>query len=221
MIKAIIFDMDGLLIDSEPLWAIAETEVISKAGVPITKERTAETMALRIDDVVEYWFSKYPWTGPSKEEMAREIMDRVVQLINQEGVMMPGAKRTIEFFAEKNLPLAIASSSAKRIIEAFLDKMALRKYIKIIHSAEKEPYGKPHPGVYIAAAEKMGIRPEYCLAFEDSFNGVLSAKSARMKCVAVPSEPVKKDPRFCIADVRVDSLLDFNSSAEKIMEKLS
>lgn len=209
-IKAAIFDMDGLLIDSEPLWQEAEVKIFSEVGVPLTMEMTRETMGLRADEVVEHWFSRYPWEDAPKKEIENRIIQRVIDLIQERGTLRPGAVEVIDLFARQNIPIAIASSSQTRIIEAVLEKIPNRKHIKIIHSAEYEPYGKPHPGVYITAAKKLNVFPEHCLAFEDSPNGVLSAKAARMKCTAVPDQTMKGNKIFSIADLQLDSLKDFH-----------
>jgi HAD superfamily hydrolase (TIGR01509 family) len=213
MIKAVIFDMDGLLVDSGPLWQQATSEIFSEIGVFITRKKNKDTIGLRMDALVDYWFSDCPrlyLSGAFKKDIEERIADKVIKLIKEKVVLLPGAKKTIEIFAEKNLPMAIASSSGKDIIDAVLDKVLIRKYIKSVHSAENEPFGKPHPGVYITAAKKIKIKPEHCLAFEDSLIGVLSAKSARMKCIAVPDGRIKNDKGFYIADAVIDSLKDFD-----------
>ena len=115
----------------------------------------------------------------------------------------------LEFFAKKNIPLAIASSSALSLIETVVDGLKIRKYFSVLYSAEHEKYGKPHPGVYISACEKLGIQPIHALAFEDSLNGILAAKSAKIRCIAVPEEINANNPKFAIADRILDSLLDF------------
>ncbi|MDO8559236.1 MAG: hexitol phosphatase HxpB, partial [bacterium] len=171
---------------------------------------TKETMGLRVDESVDYWFSRYPWKKPSKKEIENKIVARVVALVKEKGEAMPGVKKVIEFLANKNIPMAIASSSKTEIIDAVLEKISIRHYFKVIHSAENESYGKPHPGVYITTAKKMGISPEDCLAFEDSPNGVLAAKAAKMKCVAVPDRTMKDNKIFSIADAVIHSLEDFN-----------
>jgi sugar-phosphatase len=122
---------------------------------------------------------------------------------------MEGTHEVINLIAAQNIPIAIASSSAMDVIYAVLEKVLIRDKIKIICSAEHEQYGKPHPGVYITTAEKLGIDPSQCLTFEDSPNGVLSAKAAKMKCVAVPDRTMIDDRRFCIADLIIYSLKDF------------
>lgn len=116
----------------------------------------------------------------------------------------------IKLLHSKNIPLAIASSSELKVISVVVDKLGIRNYIKVICSAEHEQFGKPNPAVYLTTAKKLGIKPENCLVFEDSPNGVLAAKAANMKCIAIPSMQVKKDPRFDLADKILDSLTKFN-----------
>ena len=209
MIKAVIFDMDGLLIDSEPLWEEAETRTFREVGVPLTKEKTKETMGLRVDEVVEHWFSRYPWKSPSKKEVEAKVVKRVIELVQEKGKARKGVGEITRLFVREEIPMAIASSSLTKIITAVLDKVSIREYIKVIYSAEHELYGKPHPGVYITTAKKLNVEPEFCLAFEDSPNGVLSAKAAKMKCIAVPDSAMKNNKIFSIVDMVLDSLEDF------------
>lgn len=209
MIKAVIFDMDGLLIDSEPIWQEAEIETFNEVSVPLTKERTKETMGLRADEIVEHWYSRYPWKNRTKKEIENRIIERVIELIKERGVARRGAKEIVELFVKENIPIAIASSSSTKIIDAVLEKITIRQHIKVIHSAENELYGKPHPAVYITTAKKLNINPQDCLVFEDSPNGVLAAKAARMKCIAAPDPTVKDNKTFFIADMIINSLEDF------------
>ncbi|MCK5475003.1 MAG: hexitol phosphatase HxpB [Candidatus Pacebacteria bacterium] len=211
MIKAVIFDMDGLLIDSEPLWQEAEVNEFIKVGVPISKERAEETMGLRIDMVVEYWFSRYPWKNISKEIVEKNVIENVIEIIKIKGKAMPGVEKIAEFFTKEKIPIAIASASPIEIIKVVLGKILIGKYIKIICSAENELFSKPHPGVYLTAANKLGVKVEDCLVFEDTVNGLIAAKAAQMKCVAVPNKFNKGDKRFCVADMVIPSLKDFHS----------
>lgn len=206
MIKAVIFDMDGLLIDSEPLWKQAELDVLPTCGVPLTYEMTKETTGLRVDEMVEHWHSRYPWDTPSKQEVDHLIVARLIALVKESGVAMPGVDALVSMFAKEGLPMAIASSSSEAIIDAVMDKLKIHSKLSVIYSAEHEPFGKPHPGVYITTAEMLGVKPAECLAFEDSANGVLSAKAAKVKCVAVPDSQSRHDRKFGIADVTINSL---------------
>lgn len=210
MIKAVIFDMDGLLIDSEPFWREAEKEALEKIGIPVKKEITSETMGVRIDALVEYWFRRYPWNGPSKKEVELDIIRRVISMIKKEGELMPGAREVLETFRKMEMPMAIASSSPIDIINSVLERTSIAPYISVVHSAQDELFGKPDPAVYIGASKKLGISAVNCVAFEDSPNGVISAKSAGMRCIAVPSEGVEEDSAMEKADLVIDSLLDFD-----------
>lgn len=211
MIQAVIFDMDGLLIDSEPLWVEAEIKVFNSVGVPLTLEMTSQTTGLRTDEVVHHWFKQFPWENKSLQEVSQIIDDTVIKLINEKGKPREGVENAIKVCESLNLPIAIASSSPIRLIEPVLEKLGIRDKIQVIHSAHDEEYGKPHPVVYINTAKDLGIHPTQCLAFEDSANGVLSAKAARMKCIAIPEPNMRNDKRFGIADIILHSLSDFNA----------
>lgn len=209
MIDAVIFDMDGLLIDSEPLWRIAEIDVFTPIGVPLTEEMAISTMGMRTDEVVTHWYAQYPWLDPSLKEVEARITSRVIELVGERGEALPGVHELIAALRARSLPLAIASSSASEIIAAVIEQIGLAGIFDVVQSAEHEPYGKPHPGVYLAAANALGVAPTACLAFEDSANGVLAAKAARMRCIAVPAPIVRDDRRFCIADAILNSLTEF------------
>lgn len=214
MIEAVIFDMDGLLINSEPFWKEVEIEVFDKVGVPLTVEKCEQTVGLRIDEVVHFWYEQFPWDNYSKAAIEREIVDKVIQRIEQEGEPLSGVYDVIELFWNKKMPMAIASSSHLRLIEAVVNRLKLKGFFQVIHSAEFENYGKPHPATFISTAQKLQVEPTKCLVFEDSLNGVIAGKAARMTTIAVP-EVV--DSRFIIADKVLDSLKDFD---EQFFEQL-
>lgn len=207
MIKAVIFDMDGLLIDSEPLWREAEIEVFKLVNVILNDELCQRTTGLRIDQVVDYWYQRFPWQNMTREEVAARVVNRVIELIRLTGKPLPGVKEAISFFAQKEVKLALASSSAYSLIEVTLGKLSIRDRFQEIYSATEEEYGKPHPSVYITTAKKLQVLPEECLVIEDSLNGVLAAKAARMKCIAIPEDFTNYNQKLIIADVILESLL--------------
>lgn len=206
MLKAAIFDLDGLLIDSEPLWGMAEIAVFSRLGIPMTEELCLETKGLRINEVVDYWERRFSVSFPSSEVVAESIVERLIELIHERGQAKPGIENALHWCEQHRLALALASSSNLRIINAALAKLGLGKIFTEIHSGENEPYGKPHPGIYLTAMQSLGLQPHQCLAIEDSLNGVLAAKSARMHCIAIPDPYQGHSPAFAIADVTIPSL---------------
>lgn len=212
VLKAIIFDMDGLLINSEPLWRRAEVKVLNRLGVPIVEDDCIRTMGLREDEAVAYWFNKFPWAGMTIQDVAAEISNRVIDLVKNEGAPMPGVMHALDVAEQLGVKIAIASSSGINLINTVVSSLRLEKYIDHIYSAMDEAFGKPHPAVYINAASRLGVDPTSCLAIEDSVNGVISAKAAKMKCVAVPEPSVKNNKEFAVADKVINSLEEVSAS---------
>jgi beta-phosphoglucomutase-like phosphatase (HAD superfamily) len=209
---ASIFDMDGLLIDSEILWHQAEIEILGDLGVPLAREGCRQTKGMFVDEVTRYWFSQYPWEGPPPDEVAVTVVDRVCALVLGQGELKPGALEAIELCAKKRLPLAVASSSQYRLIELALEHFGLRRYFAVVHSAEDEPYGKPHPAVFLTAAELLGADPRRCVVWEDAPAGVLAAKAASMACIAVPEAGEGHHPAFGLADAVLGSLEEMDEA---------
>jgi mannitol-1-/sugar-/sorbitol-6-/2-deoxyglucose-6-phosphatase len=211
--SASIFDMDGLLIDSEVLWHEAEIEILGALGVPLSADGCRTTKGMFVNEVTRHWFARYPWAGPTPDEVAVTIVDRVIALIVSKGTLKPGAEHAIDLCVGRELPLAVASSSEYRLIEAALGHFGLRRHFTVIHSAEEEQYGKPHPAVFLSAATRLGVPRKECLVWEDAPAGVLAAKAASMACVAVPEPGQGDDPAFGLADLVVDSLLEVDDAA--------
>lgn len=202
--------MDGLLIDSEPLWQEAEKKIFSTVGISLTTEDCLGTMGLRIDEVVSYWFERFPWEGKSKEAVADEVVEELISLVRIKGEPKEGVDYIFNFFTERGIDLSIASSSSSKIINVVTDKLGLRDSLNVIHSAEHETHGKPHPAVYLSTAKLLGVSPETCLTFEDSPNGLRSAKAAGMKCVFIPEPEFKSQGPLLGADATLSSLLEFD-----------
>jgi len=209
----VVFDLDGLLIDSEPFWRRAEIEVFGTVGLELTEFDVRQTMGLRIDDAVRHWWDRFPWEGMSPAEVERAVTARVAGLIESEGVPMPGALDVIDLCRSRAVPMAVCSGSYAQVIEAALDKLGITSSMAAWHSAEWEPLGKPHPGAYLSTAAKLGVDPMSCLAFEDSFNGAISAKAARMRVVAVPEPAALASPRWGFCDLVLPSLEAFDEDA--------
>ena len=210
--RAVIFDMDGLLVDSEPLWVRAEIEIFGEVGVVLGEEDCALTKGLRTDDVIAYWHKRRPWDTRSPAEVEARLIARVAELVRAEGRPLPGVAHALDVARAEGRRLALASSSPIAIIEATLARLDLADAFDVVQSAQTEPLGKPHPGIFLRTAERLDIPAVECLVLEDSLTGVIAAKAARMACIAVPFDHPRHDLRFAIADVVVGSLEDVTPS---------
>lgn len=206
-ILAAIFDMDGLLIDSEPLWDRAELDVIASLGVDITRRsELPDTLGLRIDMVVELWYAQQPWNGPNRQEVTDRIIQRAISLVEAERPLLAGARDAVALCKANGLMVGLASASPLHMLEKVLDLFDLREYFDALASAEKLPYSKPHPQVYLDCAAKLGVNPLCCVALEDSVNGMIASKAARMRSIVVPDAEHRDDPRYVLANVKLSSL---------------
>jgi beta-phosphoglucomutase-like phosphatase (HAD superfamily) len=209
-LQAVVFDVDGILIDSEPFWRESEIEIFGRHGLRLTEQECMLTTGMRIQEVTRYWFERRPWKGGSTEELAADILNGVIERIRDRGIPMPGLFDAIRLFESRSLRLALASSSPFSLIDAVVDRLKIRPHFEAICSAENEVRGKPHPDVYLSAARKLGLAPGQCLAIEDSIAGVTSAKAAGMTCIAVPLPELRGDPRYSPADSILESLVQIN-----------
>jgi sugar-phosphatase len=155
-----------------------------------------------------------PLTDPglTDTEIADLIIDRVIAHVTAEGQPMPGVTAAIALFERCGLRLAIASSSPLRLIDAVCDRLGLTR-IEVRCSAMDEARGKPAPDVYLTAARRLGVAAASCLALEDSPAGIASARSAGMRCVAVPDPLLAADPRYREADLVLESLTSLDQAA--------
>jgi len=203
--------MDGVIIDSEPLWREAEKITFKTVGLNFTDDMCRETMGMRLSEVVEYWNDKLGWEGKSLKQVENELLSTVTELIIEKGEAMEGVYSSLEYFKNKGFKLALASSSAMSLIMAVLTKLKLTNYFDVINSAEHLDYGKPHPMIFIKTAQELNIKPVNCLVIEDSFNGLIAAKAALMKTIVVPDKENWDNTNFNIADFNLRNLTQLNS----------
>ena len=201
--------MDGLLIDTEPVWRTAEKEVFAELGVELTQADLLDTTGVRVDELVAAFLPRRPPSadppgsdpsrpspsrpspaGPSPAEVAARITNLVVDYVRRAGEPMPGVPEAIALFERSGLRLAIASSSPERLIDAVCARLKLD--IDIRCSALDEPRGKPAPDVYLAAARRLRLTPARCLAVEDSPAGVAGREGRRHDLRRGPGPPADR-----------------------------
>lgn len=214
LIKTVIFDMDGVLVDSEPLWRQAKVNAVARFGGTITEQLAYQSTGLRIDEIADYWIRYCGLDPQCSKDLQTAILDEVIEQINSKGALLPGVLDTLQWLSQTDLKIGLASSSPLRLIEAVLEAFNIKKYFEIYVSAEHLTHGKPHPQVYLNAAQKLSTEPHLCVAIEDSVNGLIAAKAAKMTAICVPEPGQENNPRFGIADIKLASLEQFIDSKQ-------
>lgn len=213
--KAVIFDMDGVLIDSEPLWKIAMEDAFLSVGCKITRKDFQKTVGLRIDEVIEFWYNEIGWKGLSPKELEQRIVDKMVELIRENGKPLEGVVETLHYLRENNYKIGLGTSSYTVLIDVVLETIGLRSLFDFVHSAEHEEYGKPHPAVYLTVAKELGVKPTECMVVEDSINGVIAGKAAQMKVVCIPEKSHHPNPKLSLADNTFENMREMLNKLSK------
>lgn len=211
-LNTVIFDMDGLLIDSEPLWGQAAEEFFSEYNIKFSREQYAKTTGMRTKEFLLFWFTYFKISETKLLHAEERIVNRVIELVQQQGKPMPGVSYIFDFFKTRNFNIGLATSSGPALIEVVIDMMGIRNSLGALSSANDLAYGKPHPEVYLNCAEKLSVHPRQCICFEDSFNGMIAAKAAGMKCVIVPEPLTYPKTKWDAADMKVRTLNDFDEA---------
>ena len=190
--SAVIFDLDGVLVDSEAIWDDARRTVVARAGGTWAPNATRELIGMSSVEWSAYLHDRLG-VGLPPERISSEVADLVDERYREGLPYLPGAREVVPRLAQE-WPLGLASSSNRRIIETFLDASGLRECFAVTVSSEEVAHGKPAPDVYLAAAARLGVAPADCVAIEDSTNGLRSARAASMRVIAVPNTEFPPSP---------------------------
>jgi HAD superfamily hydrolase (TIGR01509 family) len=207
-IRAVIFDMDGLVVDSEPFWRRVEAAVFAGLGVDISPFLGhGHTMGLRVDEAIAYLCRAVGLVDHDEHSISEAVVAEMVDAITREAELLPGVVASLDACERAGLVRALASGSTPPVIDAVLDRFDLRgKFDGGIYSAIDDPYGKPNPAIFLRVAATLELDPTACAVLEDSLNGCIAARAARMTVIAVPHPDDAADPRFSIADAVCGSL---------------
>ncbi len=191
-----IFDMDGVLIESEPFWRQAQIELLQQYNVTITAEDCIHyTMGKRLDDIAATWIEKFT-LNVSNADLSAAIMQGVVALITAHGHARDGLSTLLDYLSENQWRLALATSSSYPIIDAVLTALDIKDRFELMLSADDVENGKPAPDVYLEVCRRLNVKPEDAVALEDSFTGVRAAVASGARTIAIPEHP---DAKFTIA----------------------
>jgi sugar-phosphatase len=167
-----------------------------------------ETMGARLNEVIDYRIEKHGIDPKHAGILEEKIIDEMIYFVTNKAAILPGVKESIALLKEHGYRLAIASSSPHKLIEAVLEKLGCIEFFDAVFSAQDDELGKPHPGVYIRCAQSLNTNPEKCIVIEDSVNGMVAAKAAKMSVIVVPDPKMADDPAWGLANYKLESLLD-------------
>lgn len=205
----IIFDMDGVLVNSEPVWMAVEQEIYLKYyGVHLTSSDFKDSAGIRVDKLLATHHQRYSLPMEDVPQRAIDVVSEVGRRIELSPIPMPGVFELLNTIKQYGLPMVVASSSPKQQIARVLDALNISDYFAHQVSAEGLINGKPNPAVFMLAAEKLGLSSEQCIVIEDAINGMVAAKAAEMKVIVMPAPEQREDPRFTLADAQVSGLND-------------
>jgi HAD superfamily hydrolase (TIGR01509 family) len=183
--QAVVFDMDGVLVDTEQDWDSARREVAQASGGRWRKNATTDMIGMSAPEWSRYMHDRLG-VDAEPQEISRRVVERMLERVGSGPPLLPGAAAAVEAMAAR-WPLALASSANREVIDAVLDASGLARLFAATVSSEEVPRGKPAPDVYLAAASALEVDPSEAVAIEDSANGIRSAAAAGMTVVAVPN----------------------------------
>ncbi len=204
MIKAVIFDMDGVMIDSEPLWEKTERILLARRDIEYTPTYRDQIVGLNQNDSGKLLVDTFE-LKEKVEDVISERVEILTAIYEEELEVVSELIPLLEDLRDNQFKLAVASSSPLRVINFVLDMFSLHEYFPIVVSGECTDDGKPHPAIYLHTADRLEVEPSECVAIEDSINGVRSAKAAGMYCIAVPDKRLSQE-EFQNADLIVSNL---------------
>jgi HAD superfamily hydrolase (TIGR01509 family) len=202
---AVIFDLDGVLLDSESAWVEVKKEFTEESGGHWEERARVEMLGMSSPEWSRYMHDELG-VPVTPERISSEVADRLVEQYREQLPLLPGAVEAVRSLA-RHWPLALASSSNRNVIDLVLNEAGLAEDFAATVSSEEVERGKPAPDVYLEAARRLEVEPEACVAIEDSTNGIRSAHAAGMAVIAVPNSDFPPEPEaLALAVVVLDSL---------------
>jgi HAD superfamily hydrolase (TIGR01509 family) len=212
MIEAVVFDLDGVLIDSEPVWEEVRRGLVTERGGHWAPDAQRRLMGMSTPEWARY-LSEDLGVGLPPDKVAALVIDRMAARYREHLPLMPGAVEAVRRLAAR-WPLGLASSAPAVLIETVLEAAGLRPYFQVMMSTEQVPHGKPAPDIYLAVADRLGREPSRCAGVEDSSNGLRSAAAAGMRVIAIPHPRYPPDPdAIARADLVLPSLSELTPDA--------
>jgi HAD superfamily hydrolase (TIGR01509 family) len=193
--SAVVFDMDGVLVDSEPLWMRARKDLVAVAGGRWRAEAETAMMGISSDRWSAYMRDRLDMQSYPAEQIRAEVIGRMIDLYREHVPLLPGARAAVEAMASR-WPLAVASGSDRVLLDTVLASTGLAQHFVATVAGDEVTEGKPEPMIYEEVCRRLGAGPEHCVAIEDSGAGIVSALAAGTKVVAVPRPGFQPQPEI-------------------------
>ncbi|HEY3560161.1 MAG TPA: HAD family phosphatase [Kribbella sp.] len=184
-LQAVLWDMDGTLVDSEKVWAEVQLELLPRLGATWTMEDCMSLIGSDLREAVKVWMARVPDGVITGEELADRMFSEVVEALRKEVTFQPGALELLQSLRKEDVPCALVSASYRTMIDAVLGHLPPDPF-DVIVAGDEVTLGKPNPEPYLTAADKLGVDPAYCVVIEDSMTGTQAGTAAGMYVVAVP-----------------------------------
>lgn len=210
MKQAFIFDMDGVLIDSEPLWQQSGIYILNQYNLPVTLDDMKMWTGIPAPTIVKNAAEKYH-KKINQQQVTQDLLDYAIKLIIERRPLMPAVKETLTLLSEHNIVMAIASASPRYMLERIVENCGIAQYFSYISSACELEFNKPHPQVYFHACNKLKVDPHNAVGIEDSKVGMTAVKAASMSCIVIPAKAFFDQPYWTLADRKLHSLAEINS----------
>ena len=209
--KALIFDLDGTLVDSMWMWKAIDIEYLGRFGIPLPPSLQKDIEGMSFSETAVYFKETFQ-LADSLEKIKSDWNEMAYEKYTKEVDFKRGAAALLEYCKKEGIKLGIATSNSRELVDATMEALGAKKYFDCIMTSCEVAKGKPAPDIYLAVAERLGVKPEECLVFEDIEMGILAGKNAGMEVCAIEDEfsmdqiEIKKE----LADYYIKDYLDIN-----------
>jgi HAD superfamily hydrolase (TIGR01509 family) len=215
MLKAILFDLDGTLIDSEHFYLDSWNEILTEAGAQLTfDDWNSNYMGTTVHANAQKLKEKYNIPDPIDELIARRRQLTINRFKTTDVGLMPFVRENLEYYQTKGLKMAVATSSQREDVDAIFERNGLAPFFEFIITRNDVANGKPHPESYLRCVEQLGVQKHECVVFEDTYTGVTAAKAAGLTCYAIQSN-IAEHPKLTAAD---GIFIDLNQAREHLIK---
>lgn len=218
-IQAVLFDLDGTLVDSMWMWKDIDVEYLARFGYELPVELQKDIEGMSLNETACYFKSRFQ-IPDSLEQMKQDWMDMARDKYSHQVPLKPGAKEFLRYLKERNIKTGIASSNGMELVQVVLRALQVEEYLDSVHTCCEVEKGKPAPDIYLLVANELGVFPENCLVFEDVPMGIMAGKQAGMKTCAVEdmSSMDQSEEKRALADYYIKDFFEITEERYEVLK---